>query len=687
MPAPPPPTSVATWLGTWSRPADPPSEVALAVGIALVVSVLVPGGPRRLASLFDFSGVTDLARPRRFLVVASFVAAFLSLGYIAFYLRGGPRASDAATYWLQGRALSHGDLAWSVPDPTASFRATGLLFSGFDRLSGIFPPGYPLLLAAGFLVGAPMLVGPALAAGLVVATWLLARELAAEAGEVDARAEAVARLGAVLSIVSAGLRYHTADALPHGAAALAVATALACALRARRQSEPRLFAGAGLAIGWLLCGAPRSTVAVGAVVLALAWGSERRSRALAWTFGAALPGALLLILANRAATGHALLSPTAAYAAMMGHPPLRAAEIASATMHRLRAHLVDVANFEPLAFAPLLLLRRGSRPRLAVPAALVVAGQLLLCASVAAGDGFSAASAPLLIDMLPLEHALIALALASAFPRAPVRTAMIAVAVALAGFAVHASHEHDQLAAGGLGRPRFEPDVAREANVSHGLLFFDDDEGYELAHDPGVLASHGIEAVRMRGDDHDRLLYDLLGHPAIHRYVAAGATGATVAPWTPPGTGSDTWRFEAESEWPPLAVAGGTPEPIDAGAPCASAGRALKLSPTGSAEASATIELPIPRGPEPPQRRAWMVTPRVLQLPGDAEGAIALVASPGSAPLARWSWQARPSAVPCVYLSAQPVELGGAGGPAHAWLVLVARGGPVALDEVTLVGR
>ena len=125
MVSPLPPALPSFWLGTWSRPPDRPSQVALAVAAALLVVALVPGGPRWLLSMLEVTGAAEPRRRRRFLFVASFVAAFLSLGYVAFYLRGGPRAPEAATYWLQGRALSHGRLAWTVSDPTASFRSRG----------------------------------------------------------------------------------------------------------------------------------------------------------------------------------------------------------------------------------------------------------------------------------------------------------------------------------------------------------------------------------------------------------------------------------------------------------------------------------------------------------------------------------------------------------------------------------
>ena len=212
------PAATAVWLGTWSYPPDRPAQVALGASLALAAIAVTPGGPRRLASLLDFAGLADLARRRRFLIVVPLFAAFLSLGYIAFYLRGGPRAPEAAVYWLKGRALSHGDLSWTAAGPTASFRAKDLLLLAPDRLSAIVAPGYPLLLAATFLVGAPMLVGPLLAAALAAATWALARELAADAGESAPRDEMIARIAAAMSVMSAALRYHTADTMSHGLA-------------------------------------------------------------------------------------------------------------------------------------------------------------------------------------------------------------------------------------------------------------------------------------------------------------------------------------------------------------------------------------------------------------------------------------------------------------------------------------
>ncbi len=679
----PPPVLPNPWLGTWSRPPDRPSQVLLAVAVGLLAVAVVPGGPSWLVSMLEPSGIGELRRKRRFLSVVSFIAAFLSLGYIAFYLRGGPRAADSATYWLQGRALSHGQLAWTAPDPAASFCAKNLAVTTPGRLSGIFPPGYPLLLAGMFLLGAPMLVGPLLAAALVVATWFLTRELATRAGLNEAGTERVARIAAGLSVTSAALRYHTADALPHGAAALALTLALACALRGARTTNRHLFAVAGLALGFLLATQPSSAMAVGAVVLALLVRAGRagdRARSLSWTCMAALPGALLLLSANRAATGHAFESPGAFHL-------LGAKGAMLATAQRLRANLVDVANFEPIALLPMLLLRPQlrRRSRAALLAAGVVLLQWLRLAPFAGGDDVMA-GARALAEILPVEHALVALALGLSFPRRLGAVTAVVLAFALGGFAVHASYDHERLAASGLGRPHYEPDVPREGGVTHGLLFFDDDEGFELAYHPGVLPSHGILAVRGRGDDHDRLVYDLLGHPPTHRYTT-GPSGPVASWWTPP-TG-DTWRFEAESDVPPVAQSapsGGRIESVVASESCASNGRALALEPRGDAVASATVELPVPRGATMAPAQTWTVTPRAFQRGGPGAADLALVTSLGGPPVAHWSWtDAAQTAPHCTDLPSASVELGG--DRTHAWLVMTARGGPVSLDKTTLKRR
>jgi hypothetical protein len=387
---------------------------------------------------------------------------------------------------------------------------------------------------------------------------------------------------------------------------------------------------------------------------------------------------LLLLAANGAATGHALVSAAGAYSAVVG-VRAGASRLALPALASLRDHLLDVANLEPLALLALVPLF-GPRRRAAMLTALVIAGEVLAQLALHGQGGASDAGERMLASV-PLEQVLVAFGVARLFPRAFGSGAFGTIGLAVAGFAVHASHAHEALAASDVGHPRFEPDVLREANVTHGLLFFADDTGYELAHDPGVLASHGVEAARMRGDDHDRLLFDSLGHPPAHRYVADAAS-ASVPWWTPPNTPVDAWRFEAESDWPPVAQAGGTVEATDAGNPCASEGRVLRLTPDAGREASVTLALPVPNAPAPSEKHAWRVIPRVLQGGDGGTGVLALVAELGQAPLAEWTWSDSGKPATCVELPARTVELGG--DRIRAWLIVRAKGGAVMLDKTTL---
>jgi hypothetical protein len=68
-----------------------------------------------------------------------------------------------------------------------------------------------------------------------------------------------------------------------------------------------------------------------------------------------------------------------------------------------------------------------------------------------------------------------------------------------------------------------------------------------------------------------------------------------------------TLRFEAEAEWPPLAVKNAWAAPVHRGEPCASRGRALLLQPTHP-DGQVTWELPA-RQNGPHQVRLGLVRP------------------------------------------------------------------------------
>jgi hypothetical protein len=552
-------------------------------------------------------------------------------------------------------------------------------------------------------VGAPMVVGPLLAAALVVATYVLARELCLGDERLENQVVPVSLLAVALSVVCAALRYHTADTMAHGASALGITVALATALRGRRTGELPWFAFAGFAVGWVVSTRIVSALPIGAVVLALAAGASARPRALGVAAAGMLPGILVLLLAQHATTGHWLASTQRAYYATSDGPPgcfrygfgsgigclyehgdfVRAhlthgyglVAALGTTLRRLRMHLLDVANFEPLALLVFLPFASGFRRRRgALFALVVVLGQVLVYAPFYFDGNYPGGGARLFADALPIEHVLIAVGVASVLPFVPLlRRGLVLVAIALLGFSVHAVHDHLALQKRDGGRPLYEPDVAHDNQVTHGLVFFDNDAAFNLAYDPTAEPSHVALAARQRNDDHDRLLYEHLGRPPTYAY-RFGAESSSISVWVPTvGTNDDFWRFEAESDWPPLAQQGGWAEPAWASGTCASGEHVLTVHPvpeTGTS--SATIELPAPRA------GSWLVTPRVMRRGGHGKGKLRLLAK-GQTPL-EWTWNDGDARDACNDLPPQEAPLSLEG----ARLEVTAAGGAVALDRTNL---
>ncbi len=690
-------------LGSFGRPPDAVANGAIVV--ALVLATLAALGRGR--SLLGL-GPEPLAR-RPFLFGAAFAAALLSLLYVAVYLRGGPRIIDATTYFLQGRALSEGSFSWEVLEPSASFRGRFLLFRAEQgTMGGIFPPGYPLLLALGFGLGAPMVVGPVLAGALVVATYRLSRALASEAG-LGADVEPVARAAALLSVTCAALRYHTADTMAHGAAALGVAIAVERAVRTRLGPERTTSAvfTCGLALGYVAATRPVSALAPAFVVILLV----REPRRVAWLCAGVLPGLLLLAIAQHAVTGEWWASSQRAYYALADGPPdcfrwgfgagtgcvhehgefvaarmpsgYGAVEALGTTLRRFKMHALDVANFEPLALLSLAPLLRTRTRSIACVTALVPL-QALAYAPFYFDGNYPGGGARLFADILPAEHALMAMATAL-FVRSPRVPSAVhgLLALSLVGFGVHGIFDHRRLAARDGGRPMFEPDVVTRSGVREGLVFVDTDHGFALGHDPEARPGRGVVVGRLRNDAHDWVLYDALERPPsyLYRFVMGldGVATPELSPWTPPDPGA-ALRFDAEADWPVLAQAGGFAVPAWTH-DCASGSQVLALTPSeADAPATATLSIPVREAGRyslKPRITHGVRVPFARSFPSakPPEGVLAVEGLPE----ARWRWTEIPGG-DCQDLFERDVDLV----PPVVRLRLEARNGPVALDAVTL---
>ncbi|HEY6561217.1 MAG TPA: hypothetical protein VI072_28285 [Polyangiaceae bacterium] len=590
----------------------PPDIVAWC---ACVTALLALAANRRIALWAAQLGPREARRVALLLGVS---AALLSAGYIAFYLRGGPRIIDATSYFLEARVLSQGRFSFDVPWPSASFRGRFLTSPpDASALSVIFPPGWPALLALGFKLGAPLAIGPALAFAIVLSTYALAKRLFDR--------QDVALAAATLSALCAALRYHTADTMAHGLCALLLCTVLYAALR----DTLAWTLLAGLGCGWLLATRPVSG-AVAALIAGLLIMRRPRDRwrgASVLAVGA-LPGLLLLAIHQYSATGSWFGSAQYHYYALADGPPgcfrygfgagigclhEHAEAVAKVlpdgygwsaaaltTSHRVLLNLIDIGNAEPIALlvpVALVLGRRHQGVRLLL---LSVALLVLAYAPFYFPGNYPGGGARFLADVLPLEHALVAWAAVR------VRCARFLAPVALAGFAFHTSYAHRALADREGGHPMFEARALEQAHVERGIVFVQTDHGFNLGHVPGANPKHGVVVARARRDAHDALLWERLGRPPSYLYAYdpfARAAAGRLLPYRPEP--NPVLRFEGESAWPPLDVRGGWAHPSYSQVSCASGGRGLRLRSINDSAVVVALELAAPRAGDYLLTTAW----------------------------------------------------------------------------------
>lgn len=538
-------------MNRWGLPDDPVAIAATALAALLLLLRAGRRGPRSLST-------------RALLLLSAAIATALSLGYVEVYLRGGPRIIDATTYFLQARTYAAGQLGFSPPGPEASHIGRFLLPMPDGRLSAIFPPGYPALLALGFLMRAPLLVGPLLAAALTVGTYWLAR---AAFGD-----ERVARLAAVMSVACAALRYHTADTMAHGWCAL---LGLACLLGLIHEDRRLGWLG-GLCLGALAATRPVTALAIGSTLL-LALPFWHSSWAERWArlkgFSLASIGIAAFLWQQYAVTGELWASSQVRYyeladapgcyrwglGASVGcpgeHGPFVAAhlpngygivEAAATTLRRLYTHLSDAGNIELFGLALPVALIVGRRHRAVRLFGAAIALQIVLYAGFYFDGNYPGGGARMFADVLPLEHAL----LAWLATRVNLRAAVLPVM--LVGFGVHTSFDHAQLADRDGGRPMYEATFARKRASEGALVFVQSDHGYALGHDP---SRRDLLVVRHRADALDYFAWTSAGRPEAFRYefdfVHPGSQPALV-PYEPVRSS----RFEMEHQWPPFALVG-----------------------------------------------------------------------------------------------------------------------------------
>ncbi|HTN90208.1 MAG TPA: hypothetical protein VL242_41320, partial [Sorangium sp.] len=383
----------------------------------------------------------------------------------------------------------------------------------------------------------------------------------------------------------------------------------------------------------------------------------------------ALPGLALLAAHQRAATG-AFASSQAAYYAVADGPPgcfrygfgagvgclgehgdfvrhnlsegYGFLAVAGTTLRRLKLHLVDALNAEPLA----LLVVAGAAIALRRPRsrALAVAPlfQIAAYAPFYFDGNYPGGGARFFADVLPIEHALAAMAAVAIAERArssgaaggaggglsrlarrpfaPLAAALVAAALPLAGFAFRAGFDHAALRDREGGLPMFDPAAVARAGVARGLVFVDTDHGFNLGFDP---APGDVAVLRYRGDALDRMAWEARGRPPAYRYGFAipdggGLASVSLAPLAFGAAAPPDAVIEGESLWPPRAQTNAWALPEHAGGTCASGGRLLAVHAAASGDAVVRVGLPAP------WLRGAGISPRVA-IAGDGGGEVRLL--------------------------------------------------------------
>ncbi len=593
----------APWLGSLAEP-------LLAVGPPPDLVAWISAGLGALALFAAFAPRARLATPAvltkhywSFVIGLALFAALLSLGYHDYYLGRAPRIIDSSTYLLEARAFLLGSASFPVPEPSALFRGRFLLPLAGEptRLAPIFPPGYPAVLALGLALGDLRITGTALAALLTLATAALALAVT--------RDRRVALTAALFSALSVTLRYHTADTMSHGLSTLLVTTALAASAYLRRVEAPcsraqrtALLVTVGLATGSLIATRQLTGLTLAlALFVALAFERMRHARspvpseatplararfhdALSVALGLA-PGLALLFWHQKTLTGSWFDSPQLAYYRLADGPgecfglglgkgcAFEHADVVAAqggrgltlgwallnTIHRLHWLSMDVANFELLALLGAFGSWKLRRVRASAPGLALLALLPLTTASFYFQGSYPGAGGRMLVELVPLLQVGLAW-LAVAHGRA-----LVAIALSLSGFALHASYAQHAIP----GAPA--PDLPEPGRT----LIVTSDQSFNATFDPG----NPTRVVRDTGDARiDLLLGRPLGTPIV---------------------------LEAEADWPPFAVGDPWTHPAHIAAPCVSRGRALALRRQADAP-RLTLELTgVPAGSYEVRLFAW----------------------------------------------------------------------------------
>lgn len=215
----------------------------ISLALVLVAAPRLDAATGRLHAACLRVGRACAQRPRAFLTVGA-LAIVIATTLIHWVVQEHfPNSGDEYCYLYQADTLLAGRFS-NPPHPLQSFVETSHILERDGRLFSVFPPGWPLIIAAASRVGLPAWsLNPLLSAGMFVLTFWLARRVT--------RDEATAALASVMLAGSSYFLVTGASYFSHTACAFFVVGAMVAMLRmADGSAWSAVLAGllAGLAV-------------------------------------------------------------------------------------------------------------------------------------------------------------------------------------------------------------------------------------------------------------------------------------------------------------------------------------------------------------------------------------------------------------------------------------------------------
>ena len=240
------------------------------------------GGPGRVGALFGLAGLA------------------LLLGFKFLLYADTPMTGDGASSLFQAYILARGRLKLPRLDFPEFYTGTGIFVE--NGWYSMYPPGHPLMLAAGVVLHAPWLIGPLSGAATAALVWAVgARWFGRRCGA----------LAGLLLLSSPHWMAMSASYMSHTSASLWLAIALWALCRSEAASAVRMGFLGGFSLGMAFITRPLTGLAMGAPLAAafvgVAWRRGRLWPACAAAGVGSLIPAAFLLLYNAGTTGSAWL--------------------------------------------------------------------------------------------------------------------------------------------------------------------------------------------------------------------------------------------------------------------------------------------------------------------------------------------------------------------------------------------